>query len=106
VASPVRDLEGGEFFAAVVDRLTNCVAVRALHLSMYYGCSQGLLVGKKQLAGDATRAATSDEVKDHRREARALKGSWPISRSKSRRGRGRAFHDLVMEPAFGRWVPV
>ena len=32
-----------------------------------------LEAGKRQLAGDTTRAATSDEVKDLRREAQALK---------------------------------
>ena len=33
----------------------------------------GLEAGKKRLAGDTARAATSDEVKDLRREASALK---------------------------------
>jgi hypothetical protein len=32
-----------------------------------------LEAGKKRLAGDTARAATSDEVKDLRREAQALK---------------------------------
>jgi transposase len=32
-----------------------------------------LEAGKRRLAGDTTRAATSDEVKDLRREAQALK---------------------------------
>jgi transposase len=42
--------------------------------SMYYGWSKGFLeAGKKRLAGDTARAATSDEVKDLRREAQALK---------------------------------
>ena len=42
--------------------------------SMYYGWSKEFLeVGKRQLAGDTARAATSDEVKDLRREAQALK---------------------------------
>jgi len=42
--------------------------------SMYYGWSKEFLeAGKKRLAGDTARAATSDEVKDLRREARALK---------------------------------
>jgi len=41
---------------------------------MYYGWSKEFLeAGKKRLAGDTTRAATSDEVKDLRREAQALK---------------------------------
>src|ERR1700724_2442171 len=42
--------------------------------SLYYTWSKEFLeAGKKRLAGDTARAATSDEVKDLRREARALK---------------------------------
>src|SRR6204780_1810558 len=42
--------------------------------SMYYGWSKEFLVaGKRRLAGDTARAATSGEVKDLRREATALK---------------------------------
>jgi len=42
--------------------------------SMYYGWSKDFLeAGKKRLAGDTTRAATSDEVKALRREAQSLK---------------------------------
>jgi len=42
--------------------------------SMYYGWSKEFLeAGKKRLAGDTARAATSDEVKDLLREATALK---------------------------------
>ena len=42
--------------------------------SMYYGWSKEFLeAGKKRLAGDTARAATSDEVRDLRREASALK---------------------------------
>src|SRR6201988_492778 len=42
--------------------------------SMYYGWSKEFLeAGKKRLAGDTARAAPSDEVKDLRREAQALK---------------------------------
>ena len=42
--------------------------------SMYYGWSKEFLeAGKKRLAGDTARAATSDEVKELRREAGALK---------------------------------
>src|ERR671939_165207 len=42
--------------------------------SMYYGWSKDFLeAGKKRLAGDTARVATSDEVKDLRREASALK---------------------------------
>ena len=42
--------------------------------SMHYGWSKEFLeAGKKRLAGDTARAATSDEVKALRREASALK---------------------------------
>src|SRR5436190_23915436 len=42
--------------------------------SMYYGWSKEFLeAGKKRLAGDTAREATSHEVKDLRREAQALK---------------------------------
>ena|SRR5918999_261980 len=45
-----------------------------LATSMYYGWSKDFLeAGKRRLAGDTARAATSDEVKDLRREASALK---------------------------------
>ena len=41
---------------------------------MYYGCSKEFLeAGKRRLAGDTARAATSGEVKELRREASALK---------------------------------
>jgi transposase len=42
--------------------------------NLYYRWSKDFLeAGKKRLAGDTARAATSDEVKDLRREASALK---------------------------------
>jgi transposase len=42
--------------------------------SQYYGWSKEFLeAGKRRLAGDTARAATSDEVKHLRREATALK---------------------------------
>jgi len=42
--------------------------------SMYYKWSKEFLeAGKQRLAGDTVRAATSDEVKDLRKEARDLK---------------------------------
>ena len=42
--------------------------------SLYYVWSKEFMeVGKRRLAGDTVRAATSDEVKDLRREASALK---------------------------------
>jgi transposase len=41
---------------------------------MYYGWSKEFLdAGKRRLAGDTARAATSEEVKELRREAQALK---------------------------------
>ena len=43
--------------------------------SLYYSWSKEFLeAGKKRLAGDTARAATSNEVKDLRRESRELKG--------------------------------
>ena len=42
--------------------------------SMYYGWSKDFLeAGKRRLADDTARAATSDEVREPRREAGALK---------------------------------
>jgi len=42
--------------------------------SLYYSWSKEFLeAGKKRLAGDTARAATTNEVKDLRREARDLK---------------------------------
>ena len=42
--------------------------------SLYYSWSKEFLeAGKRRLAGDTARAATSDEVKDLRRESQALK---------------------------------
>ena len=42
--------------------------------NLYYRWSKDFLeAGKKRLAGDTARAATSDDVKDLRREASALK---------------------------------
>jgi transposase len=42
--------------------------------SLYYSWSKEFLeAGKRRLAGDTARAATSDEVKDLRREAQELK---------------------------------
>ena len=48
--------------------------------SMYYGWSKEFLeAGKKRLAGDTARAATSDEVKDLPTSVAARK-PWPIAR--------------------------
>ena len=54
---------------------------------MYYGWSKEFLeAGKRRLAGDMARAATSGEVKDLRREATALPegGCWLISTLENR----------------------
>ena len=48
--------------------------IEAISKSMYYSWSKEFLeAGKQRLAGDTARAATTDEVKDLRREARDLK---------------------------------
>ena len=48
--------------------------------NLYYRWSKDFLeAGKKRLSGDTARAATSDEVKDLRREASALKEVLPSS---------------------------
>ena len=52
----------------------NYAAARGSRRTLYYRWSKDFLeAGKKRLAGDTARAATSDEVKDLRREAMALK---------------------------------
>ena len=60
----------------------HCLAVHVYMLErgegisqgVYYKCSKDFMeAGKKRLAGDTLRAATTDEVKDLRREARDLK---------------------------------
>ena len=63
---------------------------------MYYGWSKEFLdAGKRRLAGDTARAATSDEVKDLRREAQTLKEvvadlpRKPTAQKKHDRGWGR-----------------
>ena len=46
--------------------------------SLYYSWSKEFLeAGKRRLAGDTARAATTDEVKQLRREAQDLKKSSP-----------------------------
>jgi len=60
-------LRGEESIAALCRR-------EGIAESLYYNWSKEFLeAGKKRLAGDTARAATSDEVKDLRREASALK---------------------------------
>jgi transposase len=69
--------------------------------SMYYGWSKEFLeAGKRRLAGDTARAATSDEVKDLRREATALKevvADLTLENrllKKSMSGMGRTAHEI------------
>jgi len=60
-------LRGEESIAALCRR-------EAIAESLYYAWSKEFLeAGKRRLAGDTARAATSDEVKALRQEARALK---------------------------------
>ena len=60
-------LRGEESIAALCRR-------EGIAESLYYSWSKEFLeAGKRRLAGDTARAATSDEVKDLRREAGALK---------------------------------
>nr|WP_235962168.1 IS3 family transposase [Falsiroseomonas selenitidurans] len=60
-------LRGEESIAALCRR-------EAIAESLYYAWSKEFLeAGKRRLAGDTARAATTDEVKDLRQEARALK---------------------------------
>ncbi len=60
-------LRGEESIAALCRR-------EGIAESLYYSCSKEFLeAGKRRLAGDTARAATADEVKALRREARALK---------------------------------
>ena len=61
-------LRGEESIAAVCRR-------EGIAESLYYNWSKEFLeAGKKRLAGDTARAATSDEVKQLRRQARDLRG--------------------------------
>ena len=60
-------LRGEESIAALCRR-------EGISESLYYTWSKEFMeAGKRRLAGDTARAATSDEVKDLRREAGALK---------------------------------
>ena len=52
------------------DSIAELCRRKGIASSMYYGWSKEFLeAGKHRLAGDTARAATSDEVKDLRREA-------------------------------------
>jgi transposase len=63
----LESLRGEESIAEIFRR-------EGIAASMYYGWSKEFLeTGKKRLAGDTVRAATSDEVKALRREALSMK---------------------------------
>jgi transposase len=52
----------------------SCAARKAFAQCLYYVWFKELMeAGKRRLAGDTARTATTDEVKDLRREASALK---------------------------------
>jgi hypothetical protein len=54
--------------------LLSCAARKGSIRILYYRWSKGFLeAGKKRLAGDTAREATSDEVKELKAEARQLK---------------------------------
>ena len=56
------------------DSISELCRREGIAASQYYSWSKEFLeAGKRRLAGDTTRGATSDEVKDLRREATALK---------------------------------
>src|SRR5215210_2435872 len=56
------------------DSISELCRREGIAASMYYGWSKEFFeAGKRRLAGDTARAATSGEVKDLRREATALK---------------------------------
>ena len=56
------------------DSISELCRREGIAASQYYSWSKEFLeAGKRRLAGDTARAATSDEVKDLRREATALK---------------------------------
>ena len=68
------DAAAREFAAKVMRGLVRHPGRRLGGLALYYRWSKDFLeAGKKRLAGDTARAATSDEVNDLRREAMALK---------------------------------
>ena len=56
------------------DSIAELCRKEGINQNLYYRWSKDFLeAGKKRLAGDTARAATSDEVKDLRREAGTLK---------------------------------
>ena len=56
------------------DSITELCRMEGIAQSLYYTWSKEFMeAGKRRLAGDTARATTTDEVKDLRREASALK---------------------------------
>jgi transposase len=56
------------------DSIAELCRKKGIAQSLYYTCSKEFMeAGKRRLAGDTARAATTYEVKDLRREARDLK---------------------------------
>ena len=56
------------------DSIAELCRIEGIAQSLYYVWSKEFLeAGKRRLAGDTARAATTDEVKDLRRETSALK---------------------------------
>ena len=54
-------------------RLPSCASTKVLQKAFYSWSKEVLEAGKRRLAGDTARAATSDEVKALRRETREFK---------------------------------
>lgn len=54
--------------------MPSCAAAKALPKAVYYKWSKDFMeAGKRRLAGDTSRSASTDEVRELRREARDLK---------------------------------
>ena len=69
--------------------------------NLYYRWSKDFLeAGKKRLAGDTARAATSDEVKDLRREER----TWARFSPQIMRGIMRAVGAIMRSPNMGDYA--
>jgi transposase len=69
-----RQFSAEEKICIVLEGLAELCRREGIVQNLYYRWSKDFLeAGKKRLAGDTARAATSDEVKDLRREASALK---------------------------------
>ena len=70
--------------------------------SMYYGWSKEFLeAGKRRLAGDTARAATSEEVKDLRRGGHCLEVTWPARPFKGVSDKSTPFRTPDVKREFG-----